>query len=71
MSMKPQAGGNRKPGGSNSGAAAASGTGGVGGGVGRQNIGRWVPNLQHNGVLIWRTDEREPTGGCGMPALVS
>uniref|UniRef100_A0A672SYP6 Ataxin-2-like n=1 Tax=Sinocyclocheilus grahami TaxID=75366 RepID=A0A672SYP6_SINGR len=28
MSMKPQAGGNRKPGGSNSGAAAASGTGG-------------------------------------------
>uniref|UniRef100_A0A672SYX9 Ataxin-2-like n=1 Tax=Sinocyclocheilus grahami TaxID=75366 RepID=A0A672SYX9_SINGR len=32
MSMKPQAGGNRKPGGSNSGAAAASGTGGAGGG---------------------------------------
>uniref|UniRef100_A0A673KIG7 Ataxin-2-like n=1 Tax=Sinocyclocheilus rhinocerous TaxID=307959 RepID=A0A673KIG7_9TELE len=42
MSMKPQAGGNRKPGGSNSGAAAASGTGGAGGGVGRQNIGSGV-----------------------------
>uniref|UniRef100_A0A673KI86 Ataxin-2-like n=1 Tax=Sinocyclocheilus rhinocerous TaxID=307959 RepID=A0A673KI86_9TELE len=37
MSMKPQAGGNRKPGGSNSGAAAASGTGGAGGGVGHRN----------------------------------
>lgn len=55
MSMKPQAGGNRKPGGSNSGAAAASGTGGAGGGVGRQNMGRWVTNL-HNGLLIRRTD---------------
>ncbi|XP_051748628.1 ataxin-2 isoform X3 [Ctenopharyngodon idella] len=46
MSMKPQAGGNRKPGGSNSGAAAASGTGGVGGGVGRQNIGRGRNNAK-------------------------
>ncbi|XP_055055952.2 ataxin-2 isoform X2 [Misgurnus anguillicaudatus] len=46
MSMKPQAGGNRKPGGSNSGAAAASGTGGAGGGVGRQNIGRGRNNAK-------------------------
>uniref|UniRef100_A0A8C1E581 Ataxin 2 n=2 Tax=Cyprinus carpio TaxID=7962 RepID=A0A8C1E581_CYPCA len=44
--MKPQAGGNRKPGGSNSGAAAASGTGGAGGGVGRQNIGRGRNNAK-------------------------
>ncbi|XP_051981087.1 ataxin-2-like isoform X7 [Xyrauchen texanus] len=43
MSMKPQAGGNRKPGGSNSGAAAASGTGGAGG---RQNIGRGRNNAK-------------------------
>ncbi|XP_016332659.1 ataxin-2-like isoform X9 [Sinocyclocheilus anshuiensis] len=46
MSMKPQAGGNRKPGGSNSGAAAASGTGGAGGGVGHQNIGRGRNNAK-------------------------
>ncbi|XP_059403847.1 ataxin-2-like isoform X7 [Carassius carassius] len=46
MSMKPQAGGNRKPGGSTSGAAAASGTGGAGGGVGRQNIGRGRNNAK-------------------------
>ncbi|XP_052413256.1 ataxin-2 isoform X10 [Carassius gibelio] len=46
MSMKPQAGGNRKPGGSNSGAAAASGTGGAGGGVGRQNVGRGRNNAK-------------------------
>ncbi|XP_073806986.1 ataxin-2 isoform X27 [Danio rerio] len=46
MSMKPQAGGNRKPGGSNSGAAAASGTGGAGGGVGRQNMGRGRNNAK-------------------------
>ncbi|KAG1968649.1 ataxin-2 [Pimephales promelas] len=46
MSMKPQAGGNRKPGGSNSGAAAASGTGGAGGGVGRQSIGRGRNNAK-------------------------
>ncbi|XP_056601235.1 ataxin-2 isoform X3 [Triplophysa dalaica] len=45
MSMKPQAGGNRKPGGSNSGAAAASGTGGAGG-VGRQNMGRGRNNAK-------------------------
>uniref|UniRef100_A0A671RQ44 Ataxin-2-like n=1 Tax=Sinocyclocheilus anshuiensis TaxID=1608454 RepID=A0A671RQ44_9TELE len=44
--MKPQAGGNRKPGGSNSGAAAASGTGGAGGGVGHQNIGRGRNNAK-------------------------
>ncbi|XP_039542518.1 ataxin-2-like isoform X3 [Pimephales promelas] len=46
MSMKPQAGGNRKPGGSNSGAAAASGTGGAGGSVGRQSIGRGRNNAK-------------------------
>ncbi|XP_072520538.1 ataxin-2 isoform X3 [Salminus brasiliensis] len=39
MSMK-QAGGNRKPGGINSGAAAASGAGGCGGTAGRQSLGR-------------------------------
>ncbi|TRZ04183.1 hypothetical protein DNTS_007801, partial [Danionella cerebrum] len=46
MSMKPQAGGNRKPGGSNSGAAAASGTSGAGSGSARQNMGRGRNNAK-------------------------
>ncbi|XP_051531007.1 ataxin-2-like isoform X5 [Myxocyprinus asiaticus] len=52
MSMKPQAGGNRKPGGSNSGAAAASGTGGAGGAGGRQNIGRGRNNAKGPSMAV-------------------